>query len=117
MIFLGCIGLVFIVFPRQFVAIFTHDPEVTAYAVACLRTVAYVFLFYAYGMVLTNSLNGAGDTWTPTLINFGIFWVFEIPLAYALANYTSLGPYGVFWAMTIGYSALAVVSAWVFSRG
>jgi putative MATE family efflux protein len=117
MIFLGVIGLVFVLFPHQIVALFTQEATVATYAAACLRTLAYGFLFYAYGMVLTNSLNGAGDTWTPTLINFGIFWVFEIPLAYALANYTSLGPYGVFWAMTIGYSALAVVSSWVFSRG
>src|SRR5215467_2436916 len=99
MIFLGCIGLVFIVFPRQIVAIFTHDPEVTAYAVACLRTVSYGFIFYAYGMVLTNSLNGAGDTWTPTLINLFIFWIWEIPLAYTLRTHAPLGPYGVFWAL------------------
>jgi putative MATE family efflux protein len=117
MIFLGLIGLIFILFPRQIVALFTNETAVANYAAACLRTVAYGFLFYAYGMVLTNALNGAGDTRTPTLINLGIFWMFEIPLAYTLAKHTTLGPYGVFWAMTIAYSALAVVSGLVFSRG
>jgi putative MATE family efflux protein len=117
MIFLGVIGAFFILFPRQIVSVFTSDTAVATYAASCLRTVAYGFLFYAYGMVLTNALNGAGDTWTPTLINLGIFWIFEIPLAYTLANHTQLGPYGVFWAMTIAYSALAVVSGIVFARG
>jgi putative MATE family efflux protein len=117
MVFLGAIGTVFILFPRQIVSVFTNDTAVATYAASCLRTVAYGFLFYAYGMVLTNALNGAGDTWTPTFINLGIFWIFEIPLAYALANHTQLGPYGVFWAMTMAYSALAVVSGIVFARG
>ena len=117
MIFLGCIGLIFIVLPRQIVAIFTQDAGVTVYAVACLRTVSYGFLFYAYGMVLTGALNGAGDTWTPTWINLLVFWIWEIPLAYALANHTPLRAFGVFWAMMVGYSSLALVSGYVFSRG
>ena len=74
-------------------------------------------LFYAVGMVLTAAFNGAGDTWTPTLINLGVFWAFEIPLAWWLSTHTPLGPRGVFWALTIAYSGLAVVSAVVFRRG
>ena len=84
---------------------------------SCLRTVSLGFLFYAAGMVLTAAFNGAGDTWTPTLINLGVFWLFEIPLAWWLATQTPLGPRGVFWALTIAYSALAVVSAVLFRRG
>jgi Na+-driven multidrug efflux pump len=68
-------------------------------------------------MVLTNALNGAGDTWTPTWINLGCFWCWELPLAYVLANYVGMGPYGVFWAAAIAFSTLAFVSAWVFTRG
>ncbi len=75
------------------------------------------FLFYAYGMVLTQSLNGAGDTRTPTIINLFVFWLWEIPLAYVLAIFFRLGPHGVFIAMTIAFSTLALVSALVFRRG
>jgi putative MATE family efflux protein len=117
MIFLGIIGLLFILFAESIAGIFTRETEVLSYATACLRTVSLGFLFYAYGMVLTNALNGAGDTWTPTWINLGCFWCWEIPLAYVLANYAGLGPRGVFWAVTVAFSTLAVVSAWVFTRG
>ena len=117
MIFLGAVGLLFILFAPQIIWFYTTDPNVTAYGVACLRTVAYGFLFYAYGMVLGQSFNGAGDTRTPTIINLFVFWLWEIPLAYVLAVVLNLGPQGVFYAMTIAFSTLAVVSALVFRRG
>jgi Na+-driven multidrug efflux pump len=66
---------------------------------------------------LETAFNGAGDTWTPTYLNFFIFWLFEIPLAYFLANQFGFGPDGVFWAITIAFSLLAVVSAFLFNRG
>jgi len=75
------------------------------------------FVFYAYGMVLTQAFNGAGDTWTPTLVNLGCFWFWEIPLAWALALHLKLGPHGVFLAVAIAYGTLAVVSAILFRRG
>ena len=87
------------------------------YSVECLRVVACGFLFYAFGMVLTQSFNGAGDTWTPTIINFFAFWVFEIPMAYFLSTPMNFGPRGVFLSVTLAFSALAVVSAVIFRRG
>jgi MATE family, multidrug efflux pump len=117
MIFLGCVGVIFIFLAERIVHIFTVEPQVAKYAASCLRTISYGFLFYAYGMVLTNALNGAGDTWTPTWINLGCFWCWELPLAYVLAHHAGLGPYGVFWAAAIAFSTLAFVSAWVFTRG
>ena len=115
--FLGTIGFIFVAFAPWLVAIYTSDPEVARYAVACLRIVSLGFVFYAFGMVLTQSFNGAGDTWTPTLINLGCFWCWELPLAFVLALHFGLGPAGVFWAMMIAFSTLAVVSAVIFRRG
>jgi putative MATE family efflux protein len=117
MCFLGIIGLIFVLFAELIVGIFTTDPQVRAYGTECLRIVACGFLFYAYGMVITQSFNGAGDTWTPTIINLFVFWLFEIPLAYTLAIFFNLGPRGVFLAVTIAFSMLAVVSAVIFRRG
>jgi len=117
MIFLGLIGLAFILFAPQIIWFYTDDPDVAKYGVDCLRIVAYGFLFYAYGMVLGQSFNGAGDAWTPTIINLFVFWFWEIPLAYILAVKFGLGPRGVFVAMTIAFSTLALVSAVVFRRG
>lgn len=117
MCFLGVVGLVFVIFSRQIISLFTSEQDVVGYGVNCLRIVASGFLFYAYGMVLTQSFNGAGDTWTPTLINLFVFWLFEIPLAYVLAVPAGLGPTGVFLAITIAFSVLALVSAYVFRKG
>jgi MATE family, multidrug efflux pump len=117
MIFLGSVGALFIVFARQIVAIYTSDPEIAEHAVNCLRIIAAGYLFYAYGMVLTQSFNGAGDTWTPTWINFGCFWLWEIPLAWLLALQFGMGPRGVYIAVTVAFSTVAVVSAILFRRG
>jgi MATE family, multidrug efflux pump len=117
MIFLGIVGLVFIFFAPQIIWLFTDDPNVAPYGVDCLRIVAYGFLFYAYGMVLGQSFNGAGDTWTPTVINLFVFWLWEIPLAYVLSVVLNFGPRGVFIAITVAFSTLAVVSGAVFRRG
>ena len=117
LIFLGSVGIIFILFARQIIGLFTTDPNVVPYGVDCLRIVSYGFLFYAYGMVLTQSFNGAGDTWTPTIINLFVFWLWEIPLAYVLAIVFGLGPRGVFLAIMIAFSSLAIVSALVFRRG
>lgn len=116
-VFLGLIGLTFVFLARPIVQFFTADQEVLRYGVASLRTIAYGFLFYAYGMVLTQSFNGAGDTATPTWINLFVFWLFEIPLAWVLAVRFGMGPSGVFWAITLSFSTLAVVSAVLFRRG
>jgi Na+-driven multidrug efflux pump len=87
------------------------------YGSEALRIIACGFLFYAYGMVITQSFNGAGDTWTPTIINLFVFWLWEIPLAYVLAFEFGLGPRGVFLAVTFAFSTLALVSAYIFRKG
>ena len=115
--FLGTAGLIFVIFANPIAHLFTKDPAVAAIAADCLRIISYGYLFYAYGMVLTNSFNGAGDTWTPTWLNLFCFWLWEIPLAWLLARHFGMGPQGVAWAVTIAFSTLAVASAVLFRRG
>ncbi len=117
MLFLGTIGLLFIATAPWLVAFFTTEPEPLRWGISCLRIVSCGFLFYAYGMVLTQSFNGAGDAWTPTWINLFCFWAFELPFAWVMSHQLGWGPNGVFIAMTASFSALAVVSAIVFRRG
>lgn len=117
MIFLGSVGLLFLTAARPIAGLFTTDPDVLPFAVACLRIVSVGFVFYAAGMVLTQSFNGAGDTWTPTVINLFVFWLWEIPLAWWLSSRAGLGPSGVFIALAVAYSTLAIVSAVIFRRG
>jgi putative MATE family efflux protein len=114
---LGVIGVVFVVFAGVVISWFTNDPAVAPIATLGLRIVAGGFPFYAAGYVLTQSFNGAGDTWTPTLVNLGCFWSFELPMAYLLGRWLGYGPPGIFWAMAIAFSLMSVVAAVLFRRG
>lgn len=116
-IVLGAVSVVFVVFAPWIVSNFTTDPLVVPYAISCLRIVSAGFVFFAYGLVFTQSFNGAGDTWTPTWINLFCFWVFQIPFAWLLAIQMGMGPQGVFIAMTVAFSILPIISAVVFRRG
>lgn len=116
-LFLGAVGVVFVGFPEPIARFFTEEPRELAYAATCLRIVALGFLFYAYGLVLVQAFNGAGDTRTPTLLNLACFWAFKIPIAYVLAVPFGLGPTGVFIAITAAYSLLALLAALWFRAG
>jgi putative MATE family efflux protein len=115
--FLCTIGLGFVVFARLIVSAFTSDPVVLRNGTDCLRIIAAGFAFYAYGMVLSQSFNGAGDTVTPTLLNLVVFWLWEIPLAWALAVALDMGPRGAFAAVAVAFSTLAVAAGAIFRRG
>ena len=117
LVFLGAVGVFFIAFAPAIVSLFGGTGAATETAIDGLRIVSIGFVFYAYGMVLTSAFNGAGAVWTPTIINFFCFWLWEIPLAWVLAFPVGLGPNGVFIAMTVSFSTLAVVSAVLFRRG
>jgi putative MATE family efflux protein len=117
MAFLGGMAVLFIVFARVIVSAFTHDAGVADVAAFGLRVVAAGFPFFAFGGVVTQAFNGAGDTWTPTKINLGVFWLFEIPFAWVLATQSGAGYRSVFIAVTAAYTVLAGVSAALFRRG
>ena len=117
MVFLVLVGIGFYAFAAEIVGIFNKEPAVVAIAVQCLKIFCLGYVAFAYGMVLTQALNGAGDTRTPTLINIICFWMVEIPLAYFLAQRLDWGPEGVFWAVAFSESLLAVLSIIVFRRG
>lgn len=114
-VFLVCVAIVFLAFSESLAGIFTSDPAVLAVAAECLRVVSYGYVFYAVGLIVTQAFNGAGDTATPTWINLVCFWMLQIPLAWLLAS--SIGPTGVFAAIAIAESVLAIVSVIVFRTG
>ena len=117
MIFLGLIGSVFVIFAGPIIQSFSSEDQVVSFGQSCLRTVSLGFLFYAYGMVMSQAFNGAGAVWTPTFINLFCFWLWQLPLAFFLAHRVGWGPQGLFLAITIAWSTYAVVSATIFKRG
>lgn len=117
MIFLLLVGIIFSIFAKEFISIFNDNPKVIDIGVVCLQIICLGYIFFGYGMVIGQSLNGAGDTRTPTIMNLICFWAIEIPLAYIFAKVLNWGPSGVFWSIAISESILAVIGIFVFRMG
>jgi Na+-driven multidrug efflux pump len=117
MLFLGGIGVFFMIFAEPVVRLFTHDPQVIPLAASCLRIISYGNIGYAYGMVMLQAFNGAGDTITPTIVNLFGFWFIEIPLAYALAIPARLHSNGVFISIVVAEAVIAAAGIILFRRG
>ena len=116
-LFLGTVGLLFILFAEPIIGWFTTDPEVVPIAVRGLRLFSYGYLSYAYGMVVSAAFNGAGDTVTPTVLNLICFWAVQIPLAYTLAIPMQFGPAGAWMAVVTADTVLAALAILIFRRG
>lgn len=116
-IFMAVVTIFFFICGDWLVSFFTNDPAVQKIAGIALRIITSGYIFYGIGMVMMNTFNGAGDTWTPTIINLCGFWLFQIPLAYLLANYFSLGATGVFIAIPVAETAITVTSYILFRKG
>jgi len=116
-VFLGLIGLIMALIPASFISLFISDPEVIRYGASCLRILSYGFIAYGLGMVMVQSLNGAGDTITPTWINFFCYWILEIPLAYYLAVGLNLDENGVFISILVAETAMTLSAIYFFRRG
>jgi putative MATE family efflux protein len=114
---MGLISLFFIFSPQYFVQAFMHGKAVSLDAVICLRIISYGFVFYGLGMVMVQSLNGAGDTVTPTIINFFCFWMIEIPLAWVLSSRTDLHEQGVYFSIVIAESIMATTGLVIIRKG
>lgn len=117
MILLAIVALVYLLFNEELIRIFTVDPAVVAIGAECLRIVSYGYLFFAWGLVMPQAFNGAGDTMTPTKINFFCFWLLEIPLAYFLANHLGMEQTGVYWSIVVAESSAGIVAILLFRRG
>lgn len=117
MIFLGIVGVCFYIFSDFLMQLFTSDIQVIEIGSKCLRIISYGYLSYAFGMVVIQAFNGAGDTKTPTIINFFCFWLLEIPLAYFLAKELGWAHEGVFYSIVISETALGIIGLIWFKRG
>src|SRR5580698_4209932 len=117
MLFLGSVGIIFIVFAPAIIGLFTQDPSVVPAAINCLRIFSCGNVAYAYGMVLLQAFNGAGDTLTPTYVNLFGFWIVEIPLAWWLAIHTFMRVNGVFASVVVAQSVIVLISLVLFRQG
>ncbi|MEN8119996.1 MAG: MATE family efflux transporter [Bacteroidota bacterium] len=117
MIFLGGFSILFIIFPSFFVGILSDDINVINTGAIALRIISFGFIAYGMGMVMIQSFNGAGDTTTPTKINFFAFWLLEIPLAYLFAIHTGLDDKGVYYAIIISETFMTIWGIILFRKG
>jgi len=114
---MGVIGLVLILFPDFFMRLFINDEKVIELGANSLRIISFGFIFYALGMVLVQSFNGSGDTFTPTKINLFCFWMVEIPLAFLLTITLEMGLEGASIAIVTAESLMAIIAFLIFRKG
>jgi putative MATE family efflux protein len=115
--FFAIVAAIFFVFGANLMRFFTNDKEAIAAGTECLHILAIGYVFFAYGMIISQAFNGAGDTRTPTYINLFVFWLLQIPLAWLLAKSLKMGPTGVYIAIGVAESVLAIVSVVIFRKG
>ncbi len=114
---MGAVMVLFVFFSNPIIRIFTQDEAVVHYGALSLQIMGAGYIFYGIGMVMAQSLNGAGDTRTPTIINFVCFWVFQIPFAYFLAKRLDWKATGAFIAIPIAESLIALLAWYYFKKG
>ena len=115
--FLAVVSVAYLIGAPWLVRLFTSEPEVVQAGALAMRIIACGYVFFGFGMIVTQAINGAGDTRTPTLLNFVCFWLLEIPLAWLLALYFNWGQTGVYWSIVFSESAMALAAIWVFRQG
>ena len=115
--FFAVVAVIFFLFGEQLMRFFTQDEAAIIAGTECLHILAIGYVFFAYGMIISQAFNGAGDTRTPTYINLFVFWILQIPLAWLLAKFLKMGPTGVYIAIAISETILAIVSIIVFKKG
>ena len=116
-IFMSVVSVVYLVFAPEIISWFTNEVEVIKNGSLCLRVIAAGYIFYGYGMVVINAFNGAGDTKTPTYINFVCFWLIQLPFAYLFALTLGYGPVGVFVSITLAEILIAIIGMIWFKKG
>lgn len=117
MLFFIMVSLIFLFFAKPILAVFIHDAKSLATGIECLHVIAIGYMFFSYGLVISQSFNGAGDTKTPTILNLICFWLFQIPLAWFMAKWLDFGPKGVYYAIGISETLLAVICIVIFKKG
>jgi putative MATE family efflux protein len=116
-ILLSSIGIFFVIWPEFFIRLFIQDDGVVKFGASALRIISFGFLVYGLGMVMIQSFNGAGDTSTPTWINFFCFWMLELPLAYTLSINMGFREYGVFFAILSAETVMTIIAVILFKKG
>ncbi len=116
-LFMAAITLFTFTLGEWFISFFTNDINVTRVGVNAIQIISLGYIFYGIGMVMMNAFNGAGDTWTPTWINLFGFWLFQIPLGYVLAKVADMGPTGVFIAIPVAETCIAIAAFFIFRKG
>jgi Na+-driven multidrug efflux pump len=117
MIFLISVSFIYFFFNKQLMAFFTEDETVIRIGAEWLRILSYSYFVYGWWMVSVQAFNGAGDTTTPTKINFVFFWIIQIPLCYLLAIHLDWKQSGVFWAVFFSETSVGLFTLWLFKKG
>ena len=116
-IYMLTVAAIYIIFAPQLVHAFADDPAAWESGIIALRIFGAGYILFGYGMIFSQAFNGAGDTRTPTLINFICFWLIEIPLGWLLGYYFGYGVPGVCASVLIAEAFLSIIAWGLFRKG
>ena len=116
-IFLAIISVIYFLFATELIEFFDDSPTVVSFGKTALQVICAGYVFFSYGMIMSQAFNGAGDTRTPTMINIVVFWLTQVPLAYYLSKFGGFGAIGVFYAISASLIIWAAVAVFLFRKG
>jgi MATE family multidrug resistance protein len=114
--FMGCMALLFLLFPRQLVALMTNVPEIAATAVPLLAVAAVFQISDGVQGVGAGVLRGAGDSRFTFTANVLGHYLLGLPLSLWLGFGLGLGVVGIWWGLCLGLTAVALALVWRFLR-
>ena len=116
-VFLSTVALIFFLLPHFIMRLFTQDPEIISLGSKCLQISALAQPLSAIGVVLTDSLRGAGDTKTAAIVSIFGGVIVRFFFGYLFAFALGMGLVGIWWGIFADWLARCLIVVPVILRG
>ena len=112
------VGLFFLFFPHQLLAIFgMHDPAVLNIGAQLLRVLSLSGLFISVALAYTGGLQGTGDTKSPLYISIISQVIVPLSICFVIQQTSRLDPIDIWLAILAGHFTRCALSVVRFNQG